>query len=55
VAGDDLEAAARYATVAAALSTEGYGAVDPIPRAEPVRAALGKTSPANNHQGDKKL
>jgi 2-dehydro-3-deoxygluconokinase len=54
VAGDDLEAAARYATVAAALSTEGYGAVDPIPRAEPVRAALGKTSPANNHQGDKK-
>jgi 2-dehydro-3-deoxygluconokinase len=42
VAGDDLEAAARYATVAAALSTEGYGAVEPIPRAGQVRAALGR-------------
>lgn len=40
VAGDDLEAAARYATVAAALSTEGYGAVDPIPNAAQVRAAM---------------
>jgi 2-dehydro-3-deoxygluconokinase len=40
VAGDDAETAARYATVAAALSTEGYGAVEPIPRAEQVRAAL---------------
>jgi 2-dehydro-3-deoxygluconokinase len=40
VAGDDLRAAARYAAVAAALSTEGFGAVDPIPRAERVRAAL---------------
>lgn len=40
VAGDDLRAAARYATVAAALSTEGYGAVEPIPRAQQVRAAL---------------
>jgi 2-dehydro-3-deoxygluconokinase len=41
VAGDGLEAAGRYAAVAAALSTEGYGAVDPIPRAEAVRAAMG--------------
>lgn len=41
VAGDSLEAAARYAVVAAALSTQGYGAVDPIPRAQQVRAALG--------------
>lgn len=41
VAGDDIEMAARYATVAAALSTEGYGAVEPIPRAAQVRAALG--------------
>jgi 2-dehydro-3-deoxygluconokinase len=41
VAGDDLVTAARYASVAAALSTEGYGAVAPIPRAEQVRAALG--------------
>lgn len=41
VAGDDMEAAGRYAAVAAALSTEGYGAVEPIPRAERVRAAMG--------------
>lgn len=40
VAGDALEAAARYAAVAAALSTEGYGAVEPIPHAARVRAAL---------------
>jgi 2-dehydro-3-deoxygluconokinase len=40
VAGDDAVAAARYAAVAAALSTEGYGAVDPIPHAAQVRAAL---------------
>jgi 2-dehydro-3-deoxygluconokinase len=40
VAGDDLEHAGRYAAVAAALSTEGYGAVAPIPRAAQVRAAL---------------
>lgn len=41
VAGDELPAAARYAAVAAALSTEGYGAVAPIPTAEQVRAAMG--------------
>jgi len=41
VAGDDLEAAGRYAAAAAALSTEGYGAVAPIPQAPRVRAALG--------------
>ena len=40
LAGDDLLAAGRYASVAAALSTEGYGAVEPIPSAEKVRAAL---------------
>jgi 2-dehydro-3-deoxygluconokinase len=45
VAGDDLESAARYATVAAALSTEGYGAVEPIPRAEQVRAAMSGRKP----------
>lgn len=39
VAGDDLELAARYAAVAAALSTQGYGAVEPIPGAQQVRAA----------------
>jgi 2-dehydro-3-deoxygluconokinase len=32
IAGDDPETAARYANVAAALSTTGYGAVTPIPR-----------------------
>ena len=32
--GDDAETAARYANVAAALSTTGYGAVTPIPRRE---------------------
>jgi 2-dehydro-3-deoxygluconokinase len=40
VAGDDLEAAGRYAAVAAALSTEGFGAVAPIPHRDRVRAAL---------------
>lgn len=40
VAGDTLPDAARYASVAAALSTEGYGAVEPIPDAQRVRAEL---------------
>jgi 2-dehydro-3-deoxygluconokinase len=40
VAGDGVQDAARYASVAAALSTEGYGAVEPIPRAQRVREAL---------------
>lgn len=40
LAGDDLLAAGRYASVAAALSTEGYGAVEPIPTAAQVRAAM---------------
>jgi 2-dehydro-3-deoxygluconokinase len=31
ISGDSLLQAARYASVAAALSTEGFGAVDPIP------------------------
>jgi 2-dehydro-3-deoxygluconokinase len=39
-AGDSPEEAGRYAACAAALSTEGYGAVAPIPRAEQVRRAL---------------
>ncbi len=38
--GDDPTAAATYAACAAALSTTGYGAVPPIPRAADVRAAL---------------
>ncbi len=40
VGGDGLREAGRYAAAAAALSTEGYGAVEPIPRAEAVRRAL---------------
>lgn len=40
LAGDDPETAARYANVAAALSTTGYGAVTPMPRAEDVLTVL---------------
>jgi 2-dehydro-3-deoxygluconokinase len=40
VAGDDLQSAGRYAATAAALSTEAYGAVAPIPRSERVRQVL---------------
>jgi 2-dehydro-3-deoxygluconokinase len=40
LAGDMPEAAAQYASVAAALKCRGYGAVGPIPRAEEVWAAL---------------
>lgn len=40
VMGDDMVEAARYAGAAAALSTEGYGAVAPIPHAARVTAAL---------------
>ena len=39
-AGDAPLEAARYAAVAASLSTTGHGAVAPIPRPEAVRAAL---------------
>ena len=42
LAGDDLLAAGRYASVAAALSTQGHGAVAPIPNADAVRAAMGQ-------------
>ncbi len=40
LAGDAPEAAARWAACAAALSTTGFGAVAPIPRAEAVSQAL---------------
>ena len=46
VAGDTLAQAGRYAAAAAALSTEGYGAVEPIPPAARVREALA-ASPAS--------
>lgn len=39
-AGDSIWEAARYANTAAALSTTGYGAVDPLPRPEAVRRRL---------------
>jgi 2-dehydro-3-deoxygluconokinase len=42
LAGDGLETAARYANVAAALSTRGYCAVTPIPRAAEVRAEMAR-------------
>jgi 2-dehydro-3-deoxygluconokinase len=40
-AGDSIWEAARYANAAAALATIGFGAVDPLPRPEAVRALLG--------------
>lgn len=40
LAGDDVQSASRYANVAAALSTLGYGAVGPIPRAAEVLAEM---------------
>lgn len=42
VAGDDPFAAATYANAAAALSTQGYGAVAPMPRADEVQAFLAR-------------
>ncbi len=42
LAGDDLESAGRYANVAAALSTTGYGAVTPIPHRPEVVKALAR-------------
>ena len=38
----DPFAAARFASVAAALSTQGYGAVAPLPRRADVEAALAR-------------
>jgi len=40
IAGDDPFIAARYANVAAALATTGYGAVAPLPRAADVAAVI---------------
>jgi len=41
IAGDTPAAAARWANVAAALATTGFGAVEPLPRPDEVRAVLG--------------
>lgn len=46
VAGDTLRQAGRYAAAAAALSTQGYGAVEPIPRRSEVEQALTFTGAA---------
>jgi len=43
--GDEPESAARYAVAAAALSTTGYGAVAPIPRAAEVISRLEALEP----------
>jgi len=48
LAGDGLRQAGRYAAVAAALSTEGYGAVAPIPRADAVWHALRNAKEKND-------
>lgn len=46
VKGGDPFAAARYACVAAALSTEGYGAVAPLPKREAVLKKLAESNGA---------
>lgn len=46
LAGDTMEAAARYAVVAAALKCTGYGAVAPIPYTAEVRTAMQRGIPA---------
>jgi 2-dehydro-3-deoxygluconokinase len=40
LAGDAIDTAGRYAAACAALSTEGYGAVEPIPNARKVQDAM---------------
>ncbi|MBV9736075.1 MAG: sugar kinase [Acidisphaera sp.] len=51
ILGDAPEAAARYAAVAAALSTIGYGAVAPIPRAADVLTELSRDAAASPAAG----
>ncbi|MCW5634336.1 MAG: sugar kinase [Rubrivivax sp.] len=46
IAGDSLRDAGLYAATAAAISTEGYGAVEPIPRAADVQSRLSRGSRA---------
>jgi 2-dehydro-3-deoxygluconokinase len=47
VAGDDIEAAGHYAAAAASLSTEGYGAVAPIPTVQQVQILMQSSGSAN--------
>ncbi|SDD56539.1 2-dehydro-3-deoxygluconokinase [Cupriavidus sp. YR651] len=42
IAGDSFEQAGRYAVVASALSTQGYGAVEPIPGEAEVREEMAR-------------
>ena len=49
VLGDDPFQAARFANAAAALSTQGYGAVAPIPSKEAVEAFLAQEGGAGLH------
>ena len=49
VRGDDLATAGRYAAVAAAISTTGFGAVAPIPNAEQVKKALASYPGSNRN------
>jgi 2-dehydro-3-deoxygluconokinase len=46
-AGDSLWDAARYANAAAALTTTGFGAVAPLPRADAVRRLLSRSRGSN--------
>lgn len=41
-AGDDLAAAVDYACAAAALTCTGFGAIEPLPRSEQVRALMSR-------------
>jgi len=50
--GDSLELAGCYAAAAAALSTQGYGAVAPIPNAEEVLGALQATTTSRHTEHD---
>lgn len=49
-AGDGIEAAGHYAAVTAALSTEGYGAVQPIPSKKQVLAAMARQTSAQTSE-----
>jgi 2-dehydro-3-deoxygluconokinase len=52
--GSPLVAAARYANAAAALSTQGYGAVEPIPRRDEVERFLRSRDDAGAADGDRR-
>jgi 2-dehydro-3-deoxygluconokinase len=47
-AGDEFTQAARYANAAAALSVQGFGAVNPLPTHEAVELLLARLNPHND-------